>query len=316
MTSTTNTTRRQFIGQTLGAAAAGALPFAVSAANAKSGFKLNYILASAMYGYTDVADVVAEVKKTGADAIDIWPKVHGDQREQIEKIGHERFAELLKQHGVKLGTDTCYKLGPFGMQQEMEFAAKLGGRGVVMVTGAKGPRDVRGKELKAAVAKFLEQLKPHVAQAEKTGCVIAVENHGRSLIETPDSIRWFGEMNESDHLGIAFAPHHLTQYPEPMRKLIEELGPNVKFFYAQEHGMGSSKKLPKAQEMLQMPARGPLDFEPLIAGLKKINYTGYSEIFMHPVPRGVPILDTTAAITEEINHSRAYLDGIVKKLAG
>ena len=29
---------------------------------------------------------------------------------------------------------------------------------------------------------------------------------------------------------------------------------------------------------------------------------------MHPVPRGVPILETTAKVTAEINRARAYLD--------
>jgi hypothetical protein len=28
---------------------------------------------------------------------------------------------------------------------------------------------------------------------------------------------------------------------------------------------------------------------------------------MHPVPRGVPILDTASAVTAEINRGRAYL---------
>jgi hypothetical protein len=29
---------------------------------------------------------------------------------------------------------------------------------------------------------------------------------------------------------------------------------------------------------------------------------------MHPVPRGIPILETTADVTREINRSRAYLE--------
>jgi len=45
--------------------------------------------------------------------------------------------------------------------------------------------------------------------------------------------------------------------------------------------------------------------------LKHINYSGWTEIFMHPLPRGVPILETTAAVTDEINRSRAYLDKLV-----
>jgi sugar phosphate isomerase/epimerase len=60
-----------------------------------------------------------------------------------------------------------------------------------------------------------------------------------------------------------------------------------------------------------MPGRGPLDFGPLMHALRDMNYRGFTEIFMHPFPRGLPILDTPAAITAEINKARAYLDGLI-----
>ena len=70
------------------------------------------------------------------------------------------------------------------------------------------------------------------------------------------------------------------------------------------------KKLPKEQELLQMPGRGDLDFAPLIKALSDINYHGWTEIFMHPVPRGVPILETTKEVTAEINSARDYLESL------
>ncbi len=315
MTRSSGISRREFNVSLLGVAAAAAVPHTLPAKNTEKRFRLNYILSSAMFGGGKLADIVPEVKKTDATAIDIWPKVHGTQREQIEEMGHDKFAALLKQNNVKLGGIACYRLGPFGLQKEMRFASKIGGRGVVLVCGARGPKDVKGDELRAALKKFIEQLKPHVAVAEETGCVIAVENHSNSLVESPDSIRWFGEFAKSDHLGIAFAPHHLPQDSKLIGQIADELGPKTKFVYAQQHGMGSSKKLPKEQEMLQMPGRGPLDFTPLLAALKKHNYQGYTEIFMHPVPRGVPILDSTDAITAEINRSRKYLEKCLKSLS-
>ena len=50
-----------------------------------------------------------------------------------------------------------------------------------------------------------------------------------------------------------------------------------------------------------------ISFAPLLAALRDVKYDGWSEIFMHPVPRGVPILDSTEKITAEINRSRKYL---------
>lgn len=75
--------------------------------------------------------------------------------------------------------------------------------------------------------------------------------------------------------------------------------------------MGCHEKLPKEQELLQMPGRGDLDFGPLLAALKRMKYSGWTEIFMHPVPRGIPILETASAVTAEINRSRDYLNKLL-----
>jgi sugar phosphate isomerase/epimerase len=276
-----------------------------AAADKSADFKLKYILATPMYGYAPLAGVVPEATKVGATHIDIWPKVHGNQREQLDEMGEEAFAKLLADHKVKLGCITQYKLGPFGLQGEMKLAQRLGCQ--LLVCGGRGPKDAKGKELKAAVGKFIEQLKPHLAVAEETGTTIAIENHGNNLIDSPDSLKWLAELRPSKHLGIAFAPYHLPQDEKLQADLIRTLGNSIRMFYAWEHGMGCHVKLPKEQELMQMPGRGTLDFAPLLAALRDVKYDGWSEIFMHPVPRGVPILDSTEKITAEINRSRKYL---------
>ena len=35
----------------------------------------------------DLAEVLPEVSKIGASGIDLWPKVHGNQREQANEMG-------------------------------------------------------------------------------------------------------------------------------------------------------------------------------------------------------------------------------------
>jgi hypothetical protein len=99
----------------------------------------------------------------------------------------------------------------------------------------------------------------------------------------------------------------LPQNEKLLADLIRALGNSIKMFYAWQHGMGCMEKLPKEKELLQMPGRGPLDFTPLLGALKAIRYTGFTEIFMHPFPRGIPILETTSAVTGEINRARRYL---------
>lgn len=303
-------TRRQFIERTAAATAVAGVSLLPGAGRAEDEpFKLRYMLASCMYGYSPLADIVPEVHKTDATTLDIWPKVHGNQREQLDELGEEKFAELLKSHNVSLGCITQYKLGPFGLQDEMRLANRLGCK--TMVCGGSGPKDKTGSELKAAVAAFIEKMKPHLAVAEETGVTIAIENHGNNLIDSPDSLKWLAELRPSKHLAVALAPYHLPQDEKLISNLIRDLGDSIAVFYAWQHGMGCHTKLPKEQELLQMPGRGKLEFEPLLAALREVRYNGWTEIFMHPVPRGIPILETTAEVTQEINRSRAYLEKIL-----
>jgi peptide-methionine (R)-S-oxide reductase len=99
----------------------------------------------------------------------------------------------------------------------------------------------------------------------------------------------------------------LPQQSGLLAQLIRSLGDSIAVFYAWQHGLGCMEKLPKQQELLQLPGRGDLDFTPLIAALRDIDYSGWTEIFMHPVPRGIPILESTAEVTAEIIRSRDYL---------
>jgi sugar phosphate isomerase/epimerase len=149
----------------------------------------------------------------------------------------------------------------------------------------------------------MKTLAPQAARAEKLGITLAIENHGASF----DDIRRFADAVKSPLLGIALAPYHLPQDAAAIAKLIADIGPQLKLFYAWQHGLGAMQKLPKEKEMLQLPGRGELDFGPLVAALRKSDYDGPIEIFMHPVPRGIPILPTAPEVTAEINRAREYL---------
>lgn len=304
------TSRREFLGLVVGSVAVGLAPASLQSKD--NSFRLKYIVASSMYGRMKLSEILPEVRKAGAEYIDIWPEGHANQREQVEDMGHQQFAAMLKQHRVKLGILTRYDLGPYGLQQEMKIARKLGGS--MVICGSSGPGNLKGGALKAAVRKFLEKMKPQVDAAEQTGITIGIENHSNSLIQSPDSMRWFAEFTTSRHIGIALAPYHLPQEPTLIARLIADLDKRLVHFYTWQYGMGCHKKLPKEQELLQLPGRGSLDFVPIVSALKKINYRGWAEVFMHPVPRGIPILQTATQVTAEINRSRLYLEDCMTKV--
>jgi sugar phosphate isomerase/epimerase len=265
-----------------------------------------------MYGRMNLSEILPEVRKAGAEHIDIWPEGHANQREQIEDMGHRQFAAMLKQRRVKLGILTRYDLGPFELKDEIRAAKKLGGS--MVICGSRGPRNLKGDSLKAAVRKFIEKMKPQINFAEETGITIGIENHSNSLIRSPDSMRWFAEFTDSRNIGIALAPYHMPQEPAVIARLIANLDKSLVHFYAWQYGMGCHKKLPKEQELLQLPGRGGLDFVPIVSALKKINYPGWTEIFMHPVPRGIPILPTATQVTAEINRSCSCLESCLVKV--
>ena len=94
-------------------AGAGVLGSQTLRAEEKKEFRLHYVLSSAMYGTLPLEQVLASVKKTGANTVDIWRKVHATHREQITEMGDEEFQDLLNKHNTEMSVSTCYPLGPF-----------------------------------------------------------------------------------------------------------------------------------------------------------------------------------------------------------
>lgn len=275
-----------------------------------------YVLSSAIYGDLPLDTVLGEVAKAGCEAVDIWRKVHATHREQITEMGDDAFQALLSKHKTRIATSTCYPLGPFKQDEEMAWVKKNGGYMTVCGSGKMGDKDPVGAEAKSQVKAFFEKLKPHYERAEELGVTMAIENHKNAMLSSPDSIRYFVELNPSPNVGIAFAPHHLYDAVDEIPELIRECGKeHLPFIYFQEYHPSSKEKMAKEEELKQLPGFGTLDYIPILQALHDIEFHGLAEIFMHPVPRGIPMLDTAEEITEAINHSRNYLDECLQKVS-
>jgi sugar phosphate isomerase/epimerase len=244
--------------------------------------------------------------------IDLWPRIHGTQREEAEELGPVPLKKLLNEFGVSVSVTTRYDLGPFNLGDEILFTGKLGGD--LIVTGSESGASTDAAEMTDRIARFAESLKPQLHRAEDFGVRIAIENHGGDLICSPESIRRLAELTQGLPLGIALAPYHLEQDPNMIAALIRDIGDRLFLFYAWQHGKGCMKPLPPDDQLMQMPGRGPMDFTPILRGLKATNYQGWTEVLMHPTPRGVPILDTPEATTAEITSAIRYLDGLLEAI--
>src|SRR5262249_18538312 len=135
-------------------------------------FKLQYIVSAAMYGTATLDRVMAEVKKAGAEVVDIWPQPHGNHREQVDQLGLDQTEELLKKYGVRWGASTRYDLSPGKLGDELKILKRFGAK--VLVTGASSPDK---NSIKDQARKFVESMKEPVEIAESCGVKIGIENH-------------------------------------------------------------------------------------------------------------------------------------------
>ena len=154
-------------------------------------------------------------------------------------MGEDRFADLLAKHKVKLGCITQFPLGPFGLADEIRLCNRL--HCPTIVTGSGGTAGLQGQELKRAVEAFIEKMKPHWELAREHQVTIAIENHGKSLLDSPDSLRWFHEYRMKhaagapESLAIAFAPYHLPQNEELLANLLSEILPSTALSVSYTH---------------------------------------------------------------------------------
>jgi sugar phosphate isomerase/epimerase len=228
-------------------------------------------------------------------------------------MGYDKFGELLQRNDVKLAATTRFDLGPFKLQEEIRFLRKFGGR-VIVVGSLKDSRGMKSAALRVEIEKFVEQVKPQLSAAGEAGVTVAIENHASTLIESPDAIRWLAELSTGLPLGVALSPYHLEQNTAMLAGLIRDLGAKLTIFYAWQYGMGCMKPMPPNEELMQLPGRGTLDFTPLLQALKDIRFSGWTEIFMHHTPRGIPFWPTAPQITADIVRSRQYLEDLLKQL--
>ncbi|MEM9586999.1 MAG: TIM barrel protein, partial [Planctomycetota bacterium] len=214
-------------------------------------FALRFLVASCMYGYAGLREILPQMSRLKVDAIDLWPKVHGSQREEIASMGEEAFIDLLGQYGVHVGCLSQYKLGPFGLTDEIPLAARL--QCPFIVTSAPGSKGLRGPALKEAVAAFTKRMQPHFAKAADAGVTILIENHGSSLLDHVDGIRWILDLADVPGFGFALAPAHLPQDPKLIAQLVSDSERRLNLFYAWQFGKGFRTKMSRSDEHLQLP---------------------------------------------------------------
>ncbi len=211
-------------------------------------------------------EACAKIAAQGFEAVDIWSAFAGCKHLDyaVDKLKAEGLRRLLSEKKLKLFSFSVYK---GGYRKYAAFLGECGGG--VAVRGSTRP--CKPKELTARMRAFLESLKPLAELAERYNSYIAIENHGRALLDSLDSFKAFVDLNSSPRIGIALAPFHLQGIGASVTEAIEIAGKQLFFFYAWQRGRG----------VKQLPGWGPTDFTPWIEALARVGYKGCVNPFMH-----------------------------------
>ncbi len=291
----TTINRRGFVSRVAGGAAALLAqpgPWVSKARAAKTPWKMRLSTSSVMFSSLSVDKACEQIAALGFEAVDFWPSYfecpHLDEIEN--QLGPEGLKKVLAKHNLKLYAFSCYHVG---YPKYAELLGKAGG-GVAVRESTYG--EVRN--LTAEMKSLLESLKPELELAEKYNSYLAIENHGKALLDSLDSFKAFVDMNTHPRLGIALAPYHLQARMASVEEAIAISGKQLLFFYAWQ----------KAEDLEQLPGVGPTDFTPWLAALAKAGYRSYVNPFMH----GHPAVDV---MSKAVAKSRRYLETCYGKIS-
>lgn len=277
-------TRRAFLGTTVAATAASALALPSLGADAPK-WTMRLSTSTIQFTRLPIEQACQRIAQLGFEAIDIWSAHAGcPHLDDVQnRLGAEGLKELLAKNKLKLYAFSVYA---GGYRRYAELLGKAGGG--VAVRGSAGP--CPPGELSARMKAFLEGLKPDLELCEKYDSYLAIENHGRALLDSLDSFKAFVDLNKHPRLGVALAPYHLQSLKASVEDTIAACGKQLLFFYAWQN----------APDTKQLPGIGPVDCGPWLKALAKIEYRYYVNPFMHHEPE-------PEAMTEALAQSKKYL---------
>ena len=286
--------RRRFLGKAAAAGLAALTVPALPMPAAEPSWKMRLATSSVMFADLPIEQVCERVARLGFEALDVWrqfgPCQHLD--DVNKRLGAEGLKELLARHKLGLCAFSVYGAG---LRPYAGLIGKFGG-GVAVRESQYGK--FTPAELTAAMKGFFEKLKPEIDLAGECKARLAIENHGDALLNGPDSLKAFVDLNPAPkQVGIALAPYHLQARHASVAEAIGICGPQLLFFYAWQHAEGFA----------QLPGHGPTDFTPWLQALARIGYPLHVTAFMHGHPTADEMEKAAARSRDYLKERRAAL---------
>lgn len=200
------------------------------------------------------------ISKAGYNSLDLW-STPGRAQHLDPNHGREQFGALIQEvetHGLSIYALTAYRVhtpdeGLFRIFKYLRAAEEIGAK--VLVTGTGVKKDQMSFE------DYASYLRPLVHKATDAGIVIALENHVKGFLESPDECNELLDKFGSDYLGIAFAGLHFHAAGYEPLVALKSLGPRVKAFLAWDFKTGvPAGELDAGNAADQVPGNGQMDF--------------------------------------------------------
>ena len=243
-----------------------------------------------------IDDTIAYVAKAGYDAIEIAPftiakyvtDVSATERQRIRDATQRAGIAVSGIHWVLVQAEGMYVTHPDRSVRErtaryfcdlVDFCSDLGGS-IIVVGSPKQRNLMEGVSYEQAWDWATSVFRDSVARAEQRAVTICFEPLAPSetnFINTAsEAIRFVQQLN-SPHFKIILDVKAMCSESKPIPQIIHESWPNFAYFHANDKN-------------LKGPGFGDVDFTPIAAALKEVDYRGYVSVEVFNYDEGPEVI--------------------------
>ena len=157
-------------------------------------------------------------------------------------------------------------------KRALTLAKELGASCITTEPG--GPVEP-GQSWKAALALFVEMIKPVAEHAEREGVLLLVEPEPDLLIETADQFLEFMQHIDSPAVGMNFDIGHAYCVKDEPAETIPRVAKHIRHFHLEDIAAT------RVHQHL-VPGDGAIDFKAALGAIRAIGYTGWVTVELYP----------------------------------
>jgi Sugar phosphate isomerases/epimerases len=243
-------------------------------------------------------DTLSYAKRLGFSAVEIAPFTLANSVTDISATDRQKIRDSSARIGIEIAGIHWVLVKPEGLyinhtdanirqrtsdyfRELVDFCADIGGK--VIVVGSPKQRNIMpGFSAEEAWTAATNTFRQAVAQAEKRQVTICFEPLGTAetnFINTAaDAIRFVDQFH-SPNFKIILDVKAMSSESKPIPQIIRESSPHFAHFHANDKN-------------LKGPGFGDIDFKPIAAALKQVDYNGYVSVEVFNFDEGPEVIAT------------------------